>query len=38
VFGGLFIVGGVSLGRLGRLRRGAQPALAAELEPPAEPS
>jgi drug/metabolite transporter (DMT)-like permease len=38
VFGGVFIVGGVSLGRLGRLRRRTEPMLAADIEPPAEPS
>jgi drug/metabolite transporter (DMT)-like permease len=38
IFGGVFIVGGVSLGRLGRLRRRTEPALAGEMEAPAEPS
>lgn len=38
VFGGVFIVGGVALGRLGRLRRRTEPGFAADIEPPAEPS
>jgi drug/metabolite transporter (DMT)-like permease len=38
VFGGVFIVGGVSLGRLGRLRRRPEPGIGAAIEPPAEPS
>jgi drug/metabolite transporter (DMT)-like permease len=38
VFGGVFIVGGVALGRLGRLRRRTEPGLAADMEPPGEPS
>jgi drug/metabolite transporter (DMT)-like permease len=38
VAGGVVIVGGVALGRLGRLRRRAEPSFAAEMEPPAEPS
>jgi drug/metabolite transporter (DMT)-like permease len=38
VVGGVVIVGGVALGRLGRLRRRAEPSFAAEMEAPAEPS
>jgi drug/metabolite transporter (DMT)-like permease len=38
LFGGVFVVGGVALGRLGRLRTRAEPGLAGEMEPPAEPS
>jgi len=38
VAGGVVIVGGVALGRLGRLRRRAEPVFAAEMEAPAEPS
>jgi len=38
VAGGVVIVGGVALGRLGRLRRRAEPSFAAEMEAPAEPS
>jgi drug/metabolite transporter (DMT)-like permease len=38
VFGGVFIVGGVALGRLGRLRARPEPGLEVEFEAPAEPS
>lgn len=38
LFGGVFVVGGVALGRLGRLRTRPEPGLAGEIEPPAEPS
>jgi drug/metabolite transporter (DMT)-like permease len=36
--GGVFIVGGVALGRIGQARRRAEPGLPPDLEPPAEPS
>ena len=38
IAGGFVIVGGVALGRLGRLRRRAEPGFAADIEAPAEPS